>query len=151
MTTKSTKRFAAVLRNDAAPLLMVRARRTTQSSRRRQPRREERIEQEILVDAYTAQERALSWYYHLENQLRFPLRAKCVSAAVTSSLRVGQIITVTAMADETACDSDMNVLTRLERRTIAIPLSQLEPIQVDADTAEAIADWHYWRNRGYQF
>jgi len=31
--------------------------------------RERRMEQEIVVDAYTADERALSWYYHLEENL----------------------------------------------------------------------------------
>jgi hypothetical protein len=120
-------------------------------SSRKEPRREERIDQEIIVDAYSAEERALSWYYHLEQRLRFPFRAKCTKSAATSPLRVGQIITVTGMAAEEHCDSDMNVLTRLDRRSIAVPLSQLAPVQVDADTDEAIADWHYWRRRGYQF
>lgn len=121
-------------------------------SSRKEPRREERIDQEIIVDAYSPEERALSWYYHLEQQLRFPFRAKCTRSATTSPLRVGQIITVTSMATEEDCDSDMNVLTRLDRRSVSVvSLSQLEPIQVDADTAQAIADWHYWRRRGYQF
>ena len=120
-------------------------------SAHKEPRREERIDQEIIVDAYSPEERALSWYYYLEQRLRFPLRAKCTRSASTSPLRVGQIITVTSMAAEEDCDSDMNVLTRLDRRPIAVSLSQLEPIQADADTAEAIADWHYWRRRGYQF
>jgi hypothetical protein len=31
--------------------------------------REHRIEQEIVVDAYTEDERALGWYYHLESKL----------------------------------------------------------------------------------
>ena len=121
------------------------------SSPRREPRREKRIDQEILLDAYNPQERALSWYYHLEQRLRFPFRAKCISSAVTSPLRVGQIITITRMAAEDDCEHDMNVFTHLDQRRIAVPLAQLQPIQVDADTAEAIADWHYWRNRRYQF
>jgi len=123
----------------------------TRLSSRKEPRREERIDQEIIVDAYSPQERALSWYYHLEQRLRFPFRAKCTRFTATSPLRVGQIITITGMAAEEDCDSDMNVLTRLDRRSIAVSLSQLEPIQVNADTAEAIADWHYWRRKGYQF
>ena len=37
--------------------------------------REHRIEQEIVVDTYTSDERALSWYYHLEEKLAFPFKA----------------------------------------------------------------------------
>ena len=25
------------------------------------------------------------------------------------------------------------------------------PLDADEDTKEAIADWHYWKNRGYEF
>src|SRR2546422_331552 len=38
---------------------------------------EQRIQQEIIVDAYGAEEQAMGWYYYLEEQLRFTFRAKC--------------------------------------------------------------------------
>jgi hypothetical protein len=31
-----------------------------------------------------------------------------------------------------------------------VPLAQLQGVDVDADTQEAIEDWHYWLARGYQ-
>ena len=31
-----------------------------------------------------------------------------------------------------------------------VPLAQLEGVGVDEETAEAIADWHYWDAQGYQ-
>ena len=35
---------------------------------------------------------------------------------------------------------------------LAVPLAQLKPIPAtDARTKEAVADWHYWRNRGYEY
>ena len=37
---------------------------------------EQRIAQEIVVDAYRPEERATSWYYHLEAQLHFPFQGK---------------------------------------------------------------------------
>ena len=43
------------------------------------PAREHRIEQDIVVDAYGEEERALSWYYYLEGKLQFPFRAKCTA------------------------------------------------------------------------
>jgi hypothetical protein len=36
---------------------------------RRDERREKRIMQEIIVDAYGPKEQAMGWYYYLENQL----------------------------------------------------------------------------------
>lgn len=116
----------------------------------RQPRREKRISDEILVDAYGPEEQALGWYYYLENKLNFPFQAQCVRRRAASPLRAGEIITVTGLAPEDDCASDMIVLTRLERRAFGVPLSQLKPCKVDAATAEAVADWHYWRAVGYQ-
>ena len=34
--------------------------------------REERIQMEIVVDAYTPEEQALGWYYYLESHLHLP-------------------------------------------------------------------------------
>ena len=33
---------------------------------------------------------------------------------------------------------------------MGIPLAQLEGNNLDDNTAEAIADWHYWVAQGYQ-
>jgi hypothetical protein len=44
---------------------------------REQPDREERILNEIVVDAYGRSERALAWYYYLQDNLQFPLMAQC--------------------------------------------------------------------------
>ena len=41
-------------------------------------RREERIEQEIVVDANGPEEQAMGWYYYLEDKLHFPFRSRCV-------------------------------------------------------------------------
>jgi Calcium binding len=45
----------------------------------------------------------------------------------------------------------MLVLTRWQGRNMAVPLSQLAPIDPDASTEEAIADWQYWASQGYLF
>jgi hypothetical protein len=36
-------------------------------------------------------------------------------------------------------------------RTMGVPLAQLLGLGVDGETAEAIADWHYWVAQGRQF
>ena len=45
----------------------------------------------------------------------------------------------------------MFVIIRFMDRRLAIPLAQLQPIDADESTMEAIEDWHYWMGQGYQF
>jgi Calcium binding len=113
--------------------------------------RERRIEMEIVVDAYNAEERAMGWYCYLEEALKFPFKARCKSKREVSPLRVGENLDVTGMAREAECESEMFVRVRWCGRRLAVPLAQLKPLGVDATTKQAIGDWHYWVARGYQF
>ncbi len=113
--------------------------------------REERIEMEIVVDAYGEEERAMGWYCFLQDTLQFPFKAKCVAERVTSPLQVGEKVEVTALTDADECDHEMFVGINWQGRDLAVPLMQLEPLDADEDTQEAIADWHYWIARGYLF
>ncbi len=118
---------------------------------KKDPIREDRIQNEAVVDAYGPEEQAMGWYYYLENKLRFPFPAKCIASSVTSPLRKGETVEVRRMAPEEACASDMLVLIRWQSRNLAVPLSQLAAIHVDEPTLEAIGDWHYWTRQGYRF
>ena len=113
--------------------------------------RERRIEMEAVVDAYNTEERAMGWYYYLEERLRFPFKARCKSKREISPLRVGEEVEVLGMAPETECESEMFVRVAWLGRRLAVPLSQLEPPAADSETKEAVADWHYWLGRGYEF
>jgi hypothetical protein len=115
---------------------------------KRDPVREDRIENETIVDA-SPEEQAMSWYYYLDGKVKFPFQARCVTATETSPLRKGETIEVLRMATEDACEHDMLVQIRWLGRKMAVPLSQLEPINPDESTEEAIADWHYWVAQGY--
>ena len=55
------------------------------------------------------------------------------------------------MAPEDTYSGDMLVLIRWQRRTTAVPLSQLSAIDPDEASREAIKDWHYWVAQGYCF
>ncbi len=114
-------------------------------------RRQQRIEQEIVVDANGPEEQAMGWYYYLEEKLRFPFRGKCISARATSPLRKGQEVEVTELACADECEQEMFVTVSWEDRKLAVPLAQLEPIRTDKTTCEAIKDWHYWVERSYEF
>jgi len=116
----------------------------------RDPLREDRIENEAIVDA-GPDEQAMGWYYYLENKISFPFRARCISSKLVSPLRKGEIVEVRRLAPEDACMSDMLVLIRWQRRNMAVPLSQLAAIDPDESTEEAIGDWHDWVAQGYLF
>lgn len=115
----------------------------------RDEEREERIHNEIIVDAYGPEEQAMGWYYYLEDKLRFSFRARCIAERAISPLRAGDKIEAVGMAPEEECEHEMFVLTRSERGTLAVPLSHLEGVAVDEETRQAIDHWHYWVDRGY--
>lgn len=96
----------------------------------------------------------MGWYYYLERMLSFPFPARCRATRAISPLRPGERVTVTGMAPEMECEHEMFVQIHGQDRRIAVPLAQLEVRglrMVDAETREAIADWHYWLDQGYVF
>ena len=112
--------------------------------------REERITMEIIVDAYGPEEQALGWYYYLDQNLHFPFSARCVTRRSISPLKPGEKVEVVGMPPEAECKHDMFVLIRRKSDQFGVPLMQLEGIDVDKETQQAIEDWHYWMNQGYQ-
>ena len=118
---------------------------------KKDPVREERIQNEVVVDAYGPEEQAMSWYYYLEDKIRFPFQATCIVSKTVSPLLKGETIEVQGMAPEEACSSDMLVLIKWQGRTMAVPLAQLQATKGNKATDEAIADWHYWVGQGYCF
>ena len=118
---------------------------------KRNPVREDRIHNEAIVDAYGPEEQAMGWYYYLEGKIRFPFQAKCIVAKAVSPLLKGETVEVRRMAPEDACSNEMLVLITWHGRKVAVPLSQLSPLEADESTAEAIGDWHYWIAQGYCF
>jgi hypothetical protein len=116
-----------------------------------QPDRENRIAFEIVVDAYDAAERAMGWYYYLQDELQVPFKAKCRSARSTSPLEVGVEVEVVDLATEDDCMSEMFVLVKYGKSKLAVPLEQLECHAPDEQTCQAVADWHYWVARGHEY
>jgi hypothetical protein len=112
--------------------------------------RERRIEQEIVVDAYMPEERAMSWNYYLEEKLAFPFKARCVSLRAISPLKKGEEVEVVGMAKEEDCMHEMFVLIRFAGRKLGVPLAQLEVVKAEPATREAVNDWQYWLKMGYQ-
>jgi Calcium binding len=112
--------------------------------------REHRIHMEIIADAYGPEEQAASWYSYLAETLRFPFPAHCTALRAISPLEPGDEFDVVDIAPEEECRHEMFVLIRWRPHELAVPLMQVEGIQVDEDTQQAMEDWHYWVQRGYQ-
>lgn len=113
--------------------------------------REERIAMEIVVDAYNPEEQAMGWYYYLQNTMQFPFTATWIRKRRSSPVKEGTTVEVVGMASEDECEREMYVEVGIEGDTLAIPLIQLEAPDADIKTQQAIADWHYWVESGYEF
>lgn len=116
--------------------------------------REERIAMEAIVDCYDEYEQAMGWYYYLEDKINFPFQAKWVSPRKPE----GRDVTVLEISPEDECSSDMFVEVIYQEGELedvfSARLSDIQPLDCDSLTAEAIeaiGDWHYWIERGYQF
>lgn len=117
-----------------------------------EPAREERITMEIVVDAYGPEERAMGWYYYLNDELSFPFPAVCTQLLATSILQEGDRVSVTGMPSTDVCQSDMFVNIDWQGRVLAVPLAQLKPTdEADEFTHQVVEDWHYWLARGHAF
>jgi len=114
--------------------------------------REERIVMEIIVDCYGPEEQAMGWYYYLEEKLRFPFTAVCSEKRAISPLKIKDEVIVLEMAPDEECEKEMFVMIQWDRDGLAVPLSQLTPINsTDKQTKQAVEDWHYWVRMGYEF
>jgi hypothetical protein len=88
------------------------------------PQTNERVVQgknEIVVDAYGPEERAMGWYYYLEDKIHFPFRAHGTASNVVLPLKKGETVEVLQLAPEEACTGDMLVLIRWGDRKTAVP------------------------------
>ena len=86
--------------------------------------REHRIEQEIVVDAYTSDERAIGWHCYLDDNLRFPFKAKCIATRAISPLKKGEEVEVLGMAPTDDCMREMFVIVDFAGRRLGVPLAR---------------------------
>ncbi len=119
-------------------------------SNKKDEAREYRISMEIIVDAYGVEEQAMGWYYYLADKISFPFRARCIKTLNKSYLCEGEEYIVKQMAPLEECLHEMFVEISWNDREVYVPLFQLQSLDVDKDTQEAIADWHYWMAQGYK-
>jgi hypothetical protein len=119
--------------------------------RKKDKKREERIDMEIVVYAYSSAERAMGWYGYLEENIS-AFSATCTGKRAISPLKKGDEVEVSGMAPEDECEHEMFVMIHWEKDGLAVPLSQLTPGgDVDDATRQAVENWLYWVKQGYEF
>ncbi|WPF87370.1 calcium-binding protein [Cyanobacterium aponinum AL20118] len=106
--------------------------------------REERIDFEIVVDAYDEEERRMGWYYYLQDNLNFPFSAKWLN-------RKERDVIVVDLSSEDDCLDDISVVVEYDNDQFSAKLDDIEPIGVDETTQTVVDDWKYWVARGYEF
>ena len=94
----------------------------------------------------------MGWYYYLEDRLQIPFTATCIAKRAISPLRVKDEAEIIGLPGENECQHEMFVTIRWDKEGLAVPLSQLKPARAtDAQTKQAVEDWHYWVQMGYAF
>ena len=83
---------------------------------KRDETREERIDMEIVVDAYNEEERAIGWYCYLGDTLNFPFLTRCIKERPTSPLEFGDEVEVVGMAPQDECEREMFVEIRQKQK-----------------------------------
>ncbi|WP_160135573.1 calcium-binding protein [Halococcus salsus] len=109
--------------------------------------REERIEMEIIVDTYSPEEQAMGWHAYLDDTLDFPFEARCLTEREESPLKEGETVRVIGMPTTEPTPRKQFVTIEWKNRELGVPLKQLEPVDANSTTEQAIADWHYWLDR----
>lgn len=113
------------------------------------PVREDRIQDEILVDCYGEFEIFSAWYSYLEDKLEFPFQAKCVVKDERSPLKVGEEVTVIDLINADDCEDGLYVLIEYEQDHLDVPLEQLKCLTGSLETQTAVEDWVYAVTQGY--
>jgi hypothetical protein len=113
----------------------------------RDEERNERIELEILVDAYTADEQVMGWHIYLEETMEFPFEARCTETQEVSPLEDGETVRVIGKPSSEPSLRQQFVTIQWMDREFGVPLSQLEPVEASTTTEQAVSDWHYWLER----
>ena len=111
------------------------------------------IEDNVIVDCYNDEEISNSWECYMEERLCEPFSAKIISE--NTEIPVGEVVTVKDnlyQFDEIGSiiwkKSDASTIEYLDvqwnDKEFDIHINDLEPVDKNIDTIEAIKNWNYW-------
>ncbi|WP_407045770.1 calcium-binding protein [Haloarcula laminariae] len=102
---------------------------------------------EIIVDAYTQDEQAMGWQVYLEETIDFPFEANCIEEREVSPLSEGETVRVVGVPSTDPSLRQQFVTAEWKNSELGVPLSQLEPVDANDNTKQAVEDLHYWLDR----
>ncbi len=110
------------------------------------PIRQDRIEDEIIVDAYGDEEINMSWYYYFADHLEFPF-----NAVAHLKKRNGRKENVDIEVIEVASNTDepLKFGFVLTKQGFVFPIAVEDLFSVDTteENLEVLNDWLYWKQR----
>jgi Calcium binding len=114
-------------------------------ARQKDEEREHRIRNEAIPDAHGEEEVEMSWYYYMEENLAFPMKAK-----VKLRLRGGKKEEKAVKIVEIDPESETSLTLRLgmtegkSDRVQYISPEDIVSIQTTEENLEILNDWLYW-------
>jgi hypothetical protein len=82
--------------------------------------------------------------------MKVPFKARCRLTRPISLLKVKEEVEISRHGTGRGMRKRMFVWVKRAGKRIAIPLAQLQPLSKDQDTREAVGDWLYWVDWGYE-
>lgn len=108
------------------------------------PERDERIENEILVDCYDEYEQRYAWESYLSDNISFPFTAK-----TKFKNKKGEeiLVDVEVLHFDKKNSFRVEVTEKNSELLFSISLLMLKEVKAGFDTKQAINDWKYWKKR----
>jgi Calcium binding len=107
--------------------------------------REHRIHDEIIVDAYGEYEQSMSWYYHMEENLAFPIKAK-VKLRLRGDKTEEKAVKIVEIdsKSETSLTLRLGITEGKSDRVQYICPDEIININTTEENLEVLNDWLYW-------
>lgn len=111
--------------------------------------RQDRIEDEVIVDCYDEYEMAMGWFYYLHDNISFPFKAVVLGNSKISTLEEGDMVEVVELENSSEDDIGIDdfiatVGIKKDEHIYDIPLDLIKGIDCDEVTDNVIEDWRYW-------
>lgn len=108
--------------------------------------RQDRIEDEVIVDCYDEEEVSTAWFYYLADNMTMPFKARIIGDRRVGSLQVGDIVEIVSVVENLGnCRNYRAVIEVKKDETLfEIPLERIEAIDANEETYEMVEDWRYW-------
>jgi Calcium binding len=108
--------------------------------------RENRILDEVIVDANGDEERNIGWYYYFEEGLKFPINATIKLALCGGKLEEKKVKIVEVKPDNEDKPMQLGIVEGKSERVQYISPEAIVSVKTSDENLEILNDWLYWHN-----